>query len=54
MFARARRTLGIIGVAAACILIVFGVLLLTDNVSWVSVQFSNLLNHLGLGRLSKS
>ncbi len=54
MFARAHRTLSIIEIVAALILMVFGVLLLTDNVSWVSVQFSNLLNHLGLGRLSKS
>ena len=36
------------------ILVVFGVLLLTDNVSWVSTQLSNLLNDIGLGRLSKS
>ena len=42
---RARRRL---------VLIVFGVLLLTDNISWVSSQLSNLLNDLGLGRLSKS
>jgi hypothetical protein len=39
---------------AGIILVVFGVLLLTDNVSWVSTQISNLLNDLGLGRLSKS
>jgi hypothetical protein len=30
------------------------VLLLTDNVSWLSTQLSDLLNSLGLNRLSKS
>jgi cytochrome c-type biogenesis protein len=54
VFARARRTLGIIEVAAALILIVFGILLLTDNVAWVSTQFITLFDHLGLSRLSKS
>ena len=39
---------------AGVVLIVFGVLLLTDNISWVSTQLSNLLNDLGLGRLSTS
>jgi cytochrome c-type biogenesis protein len=54
VFARARRALGAIEIVAALILIVFGVLLLTDNVAWVSTQFSNLLTHLGLSRLTKS
>ena len=39
---------------AGIVLVAFGVLLLTDNVSWVSTQISNLLNDLGLGRLSRS
>ena len=38
----------------ALLLYIFGVLLLTDNISWVSTQLSNLLNNLGLSRLSKS
>jgi cytochrome c-type biogenesis protein len=54
VFARARRTLGVIEVVAASILIVFGILLVTDNVAWVSTQFTNLFDHLGLSRLSKS
>jgi cytochrome c-type biogenesis protein len=54
VFARARRTLGVIEVVAALILIVFGILLVTDNVAWVSTQFTNLFDHLGLSRLSKS
>ena len=52
--ARARHWLWAIELVAGVILIVFGVLLLTDNVNWVSTQLSNLLNDIGLGRLSKS
>ena len=52
--ARARQWLWVVEFIAGAILVVFGVLLLTDNVSWVSTQVSNLLNDLGLGRLSRS
>ena len=52
--ARARHWLGAVELVAGIVLIVFGVLLLTDNVSWVSTQLSNLLNDVGLGRLSRS
>lgn len=51
---RARHWLWAIELAAGVILVAFGVLLLTDNVSWVSTQLSNGLNDLGLGRLSTS
>ena len=54
VFVRARRSLSIIELVAGAILVVFGVLLLTDNVSWVSSQFSHLLNSIGLGRLTRS
>jgi cytochrome c-type biogenesis protein len=52
--ARARPWLWAVELAAGAVLVVFGVLLLTDNVSWLSTQISNLLDHLGLGRLSRS
>ncbi len=52
--ARARSWLWIVELVAGIILVGFGILLLTDNVSWVSTQISNLLNDLGLGRLSTS
>jgi cytochrome c-type biogenesis protein len=52
--ARARRWLWAVELAAGVILIVFGVLLLTHNVSWVSTQVSNLLDHIGLSRLTTS
>jgi cytochrome c-type biogenesis protein len=54
VLARARHVMWAVELVAGLILIVFGVLLLTDNVSWVSSQFSNLLNDLGLSRLSRS
>jgi cytochrome c-type biogenesis protein len=54
VFARARRTLGVIELVAALILIVFGILLVTNSEVWVSIQFINLFDHLGLSRLSKS
>jgi cytochrome c-type biogenesis protein len=54
VFVRLRRSLSVIELVAGAILIVFGILLLTDNISWVSTQVSDLLNALGLGRLTKS
>ena len=36
------------------ILVVFGVLLVTGNVGWVSNHISNVLDDIGLGRLSTS
>jgi cytochrome c-type biogenesis protein len=54
VFARARRGIWAIEVVAAAVLIVFGILLLTNNVVWLSAQFSHFLNDIGLGRLSVS
>jgi cytochrome c-type biogenesis protein len=54
VFARARRGIWVIELVAAAVLIVFGILLLTNNVAWVSTQFSHLLDHLGLSRLTTS
>jgi hypothetical protein len=53
-FARAGRGLWVIELVAGAVLVVFGALLLTDNIGWVSTQFSTLLHDLGLGRLSTS
>ncbi len=54
VLARTRHWLWAIELVAGLVLITFGVLLLTDNVTWVSTQLSNFLNDIGLGRLSKS
>jgi cytochrome c-type biogenesis protein len=51
---QARHWLWAVELVAGALLVVFGVLLLTDNVSWVSTHVSNVLNDIGLGRLSKS
>ena len=54
VIARARRGLWIVEVVGGCILVVFGVLLLTDHLGWISTQFQSLLDHIGLSRLSTS
>jgi cytochrome c-type biogenesis protein len=51
---RARRGLWIVEVVGGAILLVFGVLLVTDHLGWLSSQFSSLLDHIGLSRLSTS
>ncbi|HEY1830193.1 MAG TPA: cytochrome c biogenesis protein CcdA [Acidimicrobiales bacterium] len=54
VFARARRRLWIIELAAGVILLGFGVLLITHDISVVSSDISRFLNDIGLGRLSTS
>jgi cytochrome c-type biogenesis protein len=54
VYARARRGLWIIHLLAGGILVGFGVLLLAGQLGWLSSQFSDLLNHLGLHRLTSS
>lgn len=54
VLARAWHWTWAIELVAGLLLIGFGVLLLTDNVGWLSNHISNLLNDIGLGRLSKS
>jgi cytochrome c-type biogenesis protein len=53
-FARVRRRLWAIELFAGLVLVGFGVLLLTDNIGWVSVQLQHWLTDIGLGRLSTS
>lgn len=53
-FARTRHWLWAVELLAGALLVGFGVLLLTDNVSWVSTHASNWLNDIGLGRLTTS
>jgi hypothetical protein len=36
------------------VLVVFGILLVTDQLGWISTQFTTLLDHIGLSRLSTS
>jgi hypothetical protein len=54
VIARARRGLWIVEVVGGAILVIFGILLVTDHLGWISSQFSTLLDHIGLRRLSTS
>jgi cytochrome c-type biogenesis protein len=54
VIARARRGLWIVEVVGGAVLVIFGILLVTDQLGWISSQFSRLLTDIGLGRLSTS
>jgi cytochrome c-type biogenesis protein len=54
VFARARRGLWVVEVAAGAILVAFGIVLLTVHMQWISVQLQSLLKDIGLSRLSSS
>jgi len=54
LYARARRGLWVVHLVAGGILVAFGALLLAGQLGWMSAQFSDLLNHLGLHRLTSS
>ena len=54
IMARVRGRLRYVDLVGGVILVVFGLLLVTGNLGWVSAQFSRLLNDLHLGRLATS
>jgi cytochrome c-type biogenesis protein len=54
VFARARRGLWVVEVAAGAILVAFGIVLLTVHMQWISVQLQGMLKDIGLSRLSSS
>ena len=54
LYARARRGLWVVHLAGGAILVAFGALLLAGQLGWLASQFSDLLNHLGLHRLTSS
>jgi cytochrome c-type biogenesis protein len=54
VYGRARRGLWVVHLVGGAVLAVFGILLLTGQLSWLSSEFSDLLNHLGLERLAQS
>lgn len=53
-FGRVRSRLWLVDLVAGAALIAFGVLLVTDNLHWVSSFVSSVLDHVGLGRLTTS
>ena len=52
--ARTRHWLWAVELVAGVLLVGFGVLLLTDNIGWISNHVSSWLNDIGLGRLTTS
>lgn len=54
VFARVRRRLAVVDVVAGVALVGFGVLLLTNNLHWVSQHVSEWLDDIGLHRLTVS
>ncbi len=52
--ARARKGLWVVEAVGGTVLVVFGTLLATDHLGWISTQFTTLLDHIGLKRLSTS
>lgn len=54
VLARVRRRLWLVDLVAGVALVAFGVLLLTDNLHWVSQAVSDMLRAVGLGRLTVS
>ncbi len=54
LFARARRGLWVVNLVGGVVLVAFGVLLMVDQLGWLSSQFTQLLDHVGLHRLTSS
>jgi cytochrome c-type biogenesis protein len=54
LLGRVRKRLWIVHLIGGVVLVAFGVLLMTDQLGWLSAQFTQLLDHLGLHRLTSS
>jgi len=54
VLARVRRRLGLLNAVAGVSLVIFGVLLLTGDLHWVSSGVTDLLRAIGLSRLTVS
>lgn len=54
VLARVRRRLWLVDLVAGVALVAFGLLLLTDNLHWVSSAVADVLRAIGLGRLTVS
>jgi len=54
LFARVRRRLWLVNLVSGVALVAFGVLLLTDNLHWLSSWAATVLRAVGLGRLTVS
>lgn len=54
VLARARRGLPIVHLVSGVLLVGFGILLVTNNLGWLSDQVTTIMRHLGLGRFTVS
>jgi cytochrome c-type biogenesis protein len=54
LYARARSGLWVVHLVGGMVLVVFGALLVTGQLGWMSSQVSDLMRHLGLDRLTTS
>jgi cytochrome c-type biogenesis protein len=54
VMARVRRRLGVVNAVSGVLLVIFGVLLLSGNLHWLTAAASDALNAVGLGRLTVS
>jgi cytochrome c-type biogenesis protein len=54
LYGRMSRAMWVLQVIGGVILVVFGVLLLTDQLSWLATQMQHLMRHIGLGRFTTS
>src|SRR5580704_13434561 len=52
LFARARRGMGVVQMFGGLVLIVFGALLVSDQLGWLASEMQQLMRHIGLGRLT--
>ena len=54
LYARARRGLWIVHIVGGVILVIFGILLVTGQLSWLATEMQVIMRHIGLGRLTTS
>jgi cytochrome c-type biogenesis protein len=54
VLARVRRRLGVVNAVAGVLMMAFGVLLLTDNLHWLTAAVTDVLQDIGLHRLTVS
>jgi len=54
VMARVRRRLGVVNAVAGVSLVCFGLLLLTGNLHWLTSAVTDVLQDIGLGRLTVS
>jgi cytochrome c-type biogenesis protein len=53
-YGRAARPLRIVSLVGGVVLVAFGVLLLTDQLSWLAIEIQQVMRHIGLARLTTS